>query len=111
MSAVIIQTTVPEEKEGERLAGLLLDDKLAACVWVLPAMHAFYVWKGKRECDREHLLIIKTLSCHTQRVFELIEREHSYQCPEIISFPADKVSQGYLSFMEKAVGESNFESN
>jgi len=107
MSAVIIQTTVPEEAEGRKLADKLLDEKLVACVWVMPAMHSHYNWKGKRECDREHLVIIKTLTEKSDAVFEFLLREHSYECPEIISLEADKVSAGYLAFMERELGESD----
>lgn len=103
MSAVLIQTTVSEEPEGQRLAEILLDQKLAACVWVLPAMHSHYNWKGKRECDREHLVVIKTLMEKCDDVFELLSREHTYECPEIISIRADQVSEGYLSFMRNAL--------
>ncbi len=106
MSVVIIQTTVAEEAEGQRLADLLLNEKLVACVWILPAMHSHYIWKGKRESDREHLVVCKTLSEKTDAVYELILKEHSYECPEIISLAADKVSEGYLGFMQRAVAEA-----
>ena len=101
MSVVLIQTTVPEQAEGQKLADKLLDTKLAACVWILPAMHAHYNWKGKRECDREYLMVIKTLAEKSEEVFAWLEQEHSYECPEIISLEAEKVSAGYLGFMRR----------
>lgn len=107
MSLVIIQTTVSEESEANRLADRLLDQKLAACVWVFPAMHAHYNWKGKRECDREYLVVIKTLSEKSDRVFELLQNEHCYECPEIILLEADRVSAGYLGFVETSLNQSD----
>ncbi|MEM6885210.1 MAG: divalent-cation tolerance protein CutA [Verrucomicrobiota bacterium] len=101
MAVTLIQTTVPEETEGQRLADKLLNEKLAACVWVMPAMHSHYNWKGKRECDREHLVIIKTLTEKSDDVYTLLLQEHSYECPEIISLTADRVSEGYLGFMRR----------
>ncbi|MEM1158009.1 MAG: divalent-cation tolerance protein CutA [Verrucomicrobiota bacterium] len=101
MSVVIIQTTVPEAATGQKLADQLLDQKLVACVWILPAMHSHYNWKGKRECDREHLMIIKTLTEKSDAVFQWLSAEHPYECPEIISLAAEKVSAGYLGFMQR----------
>ena len=58
---LIVLTTVASRDEGEKLARLIVEEKLAACVQILPQMTSVYFWEGKVQSESEHLLLIKTL--------------------------------------------------
>ncbi len=91
--------TASEAVEATRIAELLVDKKLAACVQILPEMQSIYFWKGEVQRDREVLLLAKT----TRAKFAELEREvraiHSYETPEIIALPVVEGSEAYLKWL------------
>ena len=58
---ILVLVTVPSQTEGERIAQKLVEEKLAACVNIVPHLYSIYCWKGNVEEDGELLLIIKTM--------------------------------------------------
>lgn len=103
MKAVVIQTTVPDEETGSRIAGEILAEGCGACVWVLPPMKAHFSWKGKVETETEHLVVVKTLETRAAKAEEVIAQIHPYDCPEIMRFSPDVVAEGYLKWMGEVV--------
>jgi uncharacterized protein involved in tolerance to divalent cations len=101
---LVVFTTVPNETEAEKLARLIVEAKLAACVQVLPAMKSFYVWEGAVQADAEHLLLIKTLAEKYEELEAFIQSNHSYEVPEIVAVPAAKTAENYLAWMEAYLG-------
>jgi periplasmic divalent cation tolerance protein len=102
-SALVVLTTVEKHEDGERLARLLVDRELAACVQVLPPMVSIYRWQGNVEQAGEVLLLIKT----TREAYSLLEatikENHSYQTPEIVALPIESGSHEYLSWLTDSV--------
>jgi periplasmic divalent cation tolerance protein len=97
---LIVLTTTPNIEEAETLAEKIVNAKLAACVQILPEMKSFYSWKGKVQKESEHLLLIKTLPEKFAELEEFIQVNHSYDVPEIVALPAEKVSENYLEWMK-----------
>ena len=87
--------------EGESLARSIVEAKLAACVQILPQMTSVYLWEGKVQSDSEHLLLIKTLEEKFDQLSAFIQKNHSYDVPEIIAIPAEKVSDDYLNWLSE----------
>lgn len=100
---LVIFTTTPNEAEAEHLATQLLDQRLAACVQILPKMKSFYFWKNKIQIDSEYLLLIKTGSDKYQEVESVIISHHSYETPEIVAIKAQNVSDKYLQWINNFV--------
>ncbi|HEY8558943.1 MAG TPA: divalent-cation tolerance protein CutA [Pyrinomonadaceae bacterium] len=100
---LIVLTTTPNAEEGEGLARKILEARLAACVQVLPPMKSFYVWEGEIQTDSEHLLLVKTQAGKFDELKGFIEANHSYEVPEIVGVEAEKVSDGYLKWLDEAV--------
>lgn len=100
---IIIFTTVSEEAEAERLANGLIEGHLAACVQILSPMKSIYVWQGELQQDSEHLLLIKTLPEKYAEVERFILENHSYETPEIVSVPAEQISERYLKWVRESV--------
>ena len=96
---LIVLTTTPNSDEANRLAQKIVEQKLAACVQILPKMTSVYFWEGKVQTEPEHLLIIKTLEEKFDELSSFIKADHSYDVPEIVAIDAEKVSAGYLKWM------------
>jgi len=97
----VLMTAASAEEAG-RIAEMLVQKKLAACVQLLPEMKTVYVWKGEVLREKEILIIAKTTGSN----FEALEREvralHSYETPEIIALPIVRGSQPYLEWLVRS---------
>lgn len=96
---LIVLTTVSSSEEAESLAQKIVEIKLAACVQLLPPIKSVYFWEGKVQQDSEFLLFIKTLPEKYDDLEKFISENHSYDVPEIVALPAEKVSESYLSWI------------
>lgn len=105
-AAIVVFMTAPDGEEAGRLAELLVEKRLAACVQILPGMESVYRWQGRTERQREVLLLAKT----TRAKFEALEREvravHSYETPEIVAVPIIAGSPAYLQWLAESLGEN-----
>ena len=97
---LVVLTTVPNSEEAEALARRIVEARLAACVQILPPMQSIYFWDGAVQNDSEHLLLIKTLSEKYDSLEKFIQANHSYDVPEIVALPAEKVSENYLGWLK-----------
>ena len=100
MKAVIVQTTTSNEEETKKIAKILIQDKLAACVQ-LKDIESLYNWDGKLCCERETLLSIKTKKELFSKVKSKILELHSYDTPEIIELDISNISEDYLKFIKE----------
>jgi periplasmic divalent cation tolerance protein len=82
----VISTTVALKDDAERLAEMLLSERLAACVQIL-AINSRYVWKGETNHEPELMLLIKTRSALFESVMARVAAEHPYETPEIVATP------------------------
>lgn len=100
---IVVLMTASNRDEATRIAEMLVEAQLAACVQVLPEMESIYRWKGETQRDKEVLLLAKT----TRERFADLEREvrliHSYETPEIVAVPAVEASQPYFRWLLDAV--------
>ena len=99
----IVLTTCPNLQEAESLAGTIVNNRLAACVQVLPQMTSYYVWEGEMQQESEHLLLIKTLPEKWDELQALITKEHSYSVPEIVAVDAERVSGPYADWLNSVL--------
>jgi len=100
---VIIFTTTETEKEAEKIANALLEDRIAACVNIIPKIRSRYWWQGKIEKSEETLLLIKTKENLVSRVEERIKSLHSYECPEVVAIEISEGSADYLDWIEQTL--------
>ena len=101
--ALVVLTTTETEADAERLARLLVEAELAACVQVLPRMTSIYRWQGKIEQAGEILLLIKTTRAAYVRLEAAIKQNHSYETPEILALPVETGSVEYLNWLTMSV--------
>lgn len=97
----VILVTCGSVAEAKRIARAVVEERLAACVNILPgAVTSIYRWKGKVESAQERLLLIKTSRKHIAKLQQVVERLHSYDVPEFIALPIAAGSRKYLSWMD-----------
>ena len=97
---VEVRTTTRTREDADRIAALLVESRLAACVQVTGPITSTYRWQGKIETAEEWLCIAKTRQALYQQVEASIKEAHPYETPEIIATPIVAGSADYLSWIE-----------
>ena len=99
----LVLTTVATPDEAARLGRTLVNERLAACATLIPAVQSIYRWKGEVESATETLLLLKTgldqLAALELRLHEL----HSYETPEFLVLDVDACSQPYLEWLRASL--------
>jgi periplasmic divalent cation tolerance protein len=99
----VMLTTTPTREEAQSIARLLIEEKLAACVQLLP-IESFYFWQGKTQNEAEVLLLIKTRTALFESAIARIKEIHSYTVPEIVAMPFAAGFAGYLNWIDDVTG-------
>ena len=103
MSYYLFLVTVPTIEEGKKIAQILIQDKLAACVNIIQNIYSIYKWKGNIEEDNEHILLIKTTDEKSDLIIQRIKDIHSYENPECVALKIEKGSEKYLNWIKEVV--------
>lgn len=96
---VVVLTTAPDRETAERLAGALVDERIAACGNVVEGVTSIYRWAGGLERASELLVLFKTRRALIPSVFERVAQLHPYELPELVALPVDAVSEGYARWV------------
>ncbi len=99
MNYYVFFITVPNLEEGKKIARYLVENKLAACVNIVPEILSIYSWKGNVEEDKEYLLVVKTDEVNAEKITSKIKELHSYEVPECIGIKIEKGSRDYLDWI------------
>jgi periplasmic divalent cation tolerance protein len=99
----IVLVTTPSSKEAKKIATSLLEQRLCACVNILPKVSSYFRWQGKIEKAKECLLIIKTKKKLFKDLCAQIKTLHSYSVPEVISLSVEEGSVSYLDWIDTAL--------
>ena len=99
-NSIVVLITAGSEEEGRKIAGLLVKEKKAACVNILPGVESLFRWKGRIDSARECLLLVKTRASLLPEIIRLVKGIHSYELPEIIALPITGGSEDYLSWLD-----------
>jgi len=98
-STLLVICNMPDNDAAQRLAAVLVDARLAACVNILAPCHSVYRWQGKRESASETPLLIKSTSARYPALEAAIRAHHPYELPEIIAVPVTHGLPDYLSWV------------
>lgn len=100
-AALLVFCTCPDQAVAERLARLLVDERLVACANLLPGLRSIYRWQGAVQEDAEILLLLKTTAARMPELTERIARAHPYEVPEVIAMPIVAGLDRYLQWVEQ----------
>jgi len=96
---VIVYSTVDKIQGARRIARILVEEKLVACVNIIPKIESIYRWKGKIENSNECVIIAKTVDKNVKKVITKIKDLHPYELPDIIVLPIIGGLKEYLKYI------------
>jgi len=96
----IIYSTTSNVEEAKKIARILVEEKLVACVNIIPKIESIYRWQGKIEEGNESVLLAKTIDKNVGQVIQRIKDNHSYDVPDIVAFPITHGFKKYLNWVE-----------
>jgi periplasmic divalent cation tolerance protein len=97
---IMVLSTCSSPEEGERIARALVEERVAACVNIVPGARSIYRWQGKLEDSGECLLFIKTSRDRFEELRAALERAHSYEVPELLALAVVDGAPNYLAWLE-----------
>jgi periplasmic divalent cation tolerance protein len=101
-NSVVVLITTGNEQEAHKIAKLLVKERRAACVNIVPNVDSLFRWEGKIDSADESLLLVKTRASLLSEIIGLVKEVHSYQVPEIIAMPIIGGSEEYLKWLDSA---------
>lgn len=102
-SFVIVLCTFPADGDADALAHALVNERLAACVNILPPMTSVYRWEGNVERAAERQLVIKTRADRVDAVEKRLVALHPYEVPEFLVVSVEESSLAYGEWLTDAV--------
>lgn len=101
----IVYISIPRD-EADRMALALVQERLAACVNIVPKITSFYWWEDAVQTDDEALLIVKTTVQRFQALMDYVLENHPYELPEIIGLPVSSAYPDYVAWVKTETSKS-----
>ena len=105
--AIVVLVTCPRGRHADTLATLVVRERLAACVNILPSVQSWFWWNGKVDQAKESLLIMKTSARRFSALMRAVRAHHPYEVPEIIALPIMRSFQPYLAWVLASLSIEN----
>ena len=102
---LIIFITTGTYEEADQVAEVLLKQRKAACINIVPGVRSRFWWEGQLHSDRENLLIVKAKASLLDEIVGLVKEVHSYDVPEVIALPIIGGSSDYVEWIGKELQE------
>lgn len=99
----VIYTVCSSSEEAKLIGKILVQEKLCACVNILPGMESIYFWEGKIVEDEEVVLLIKTRKGFFDKISQKIKSLHSYEVPCVFSLSVNNVTMDYVTWMNNVI--------
>jgi len=100
---IVLFITTANAEEAQRIAGVLVKERKAACVNIVPRISSLFWWQDEVESAQESLLIVKSRASVLNQIVDLVKQHHSYDVPEIIALPIIGGNPDYLDWIGKEV--------
>jgi periplasmic divalent cation tolerance protein len=107
MRIYLFLSTAGSAREGKIIARRLVEERLAACVSIIPHISSFFFWEGKLGQEKEVLILGKTEARKRNKIVNLIQSMHSYSLPEILFLRVDGGEKRYMQWVAKMTGKKN----
>jgi len=101
---IVLFITTATAEEARQISNVLLNQRKAVCVNIVPNVSSLFWWQDKIESANENLLIVKTKASLLDEVVRLVIENHSYEIPEVIALPIIGGNQDYLKWIDKEAG-------
>jgi periplasmic divalent cation tolerance protein len=97
---IVVMVSCVSEEEAQKIAGLLVEAHLAACVNIMP-VQSIYEWQGKLEDQKEWLMFIKSEKSLFNDIKTMVSANHSYEIPEIVALDISMASENYGDWIKE----------
>jgi len=104
MSIVSVYAVFANDEEAERIGRQMVEERLAACVNILPGCRSIYRWQGAVDSADEVPALFKTVDYQAEALMTRIAGLHSYDVPCVVVWPIDKLLGSYAEWVEASVG-------
>jgi periplasmic divalent cation tolerance protein len=98
-AALLIYTTFPSLDDAKQTGRFLVENRLAACVNILPQITSIYMWDGKLQEDGETAMLVKTTAGRRHQVVDEIKRLHPYTVPARLVLPIAGGGTDFLAWI------------
>ncbi len=100
---IVVLVTTPSAEKAAEIARTLVEEKLAACGNILPAIRSIYLWQGKVQDDEEALLVLKAPRKRFEELRDRVLALHPYQVPEVIALPIEAGNEAYIDWIVQSM--------
>ncbi|HZY31576.1 MAG TPA: divalent-cation tolerance protein CutA [Candidatus Methylomirabilis sp.] len=100
---IVVLITTSSVIEAEAIGRALVEERVAACVNIIPGLRSLFRWEGKIEEQEETLMLVKSRGECLPSILEAVKRLHSYTVPEVIALPILGGSPDYLAWIDESV--------
>ena len=104
-SIVVVLTTLPNPEKAAEIARILVEERLAACVNIVPAVRSIYRWQDGIQDETETLAIAKTTAERAEALHGRLIKLHPYERPEVIALPVSGGHAPYLAWVAASVAD------
>jgi periplasmic divalent cation tolerance protein len=95
--------TTDKKEDAEKIAGVLVEGRMAGCTQIVGPIVSTYWWKGNIETAEEWLCLIKSKKSLYQKIEKAVKEMHTYETPEIIAIPIVDGSKDYFEWLKNEV--------
>ncbi|MFT4538348.1 MAG: periplasmic divalent cation tolerance protein [Planctomycetota bacterium] len=99
-TARLVLVTAPDQDTANSIASQLVEERLAACVNLLPNVQSVYRWEGRVQRETEVLMLIKTLDGSIADLQQRLLGLHPYELPEFVVLKPEHVEARYMAWIE-----------
>ena len=99
---MIVFSTCPDAESASRIGRALVEERLAACVNVVPGIRSIYRWQGAIEDQSEVLMIVKTTADRLAQMSERLVELHPYDVPEVVAVSVAGGHDAYFRWVAEA---------
>ncbi|MEW5724178.1 MAG: divalent-cation tolerance protein CutA [Thermodesulfobacteriota bacterium] len=100
MSAALVYITTSNQAEAEKIGGLLVEKRLAACVNIVPGMNSIFHWEGRLDRAEETIVLAKTKADLVGELTEAVLAAHGYECPCVVALPIIGGNPEFIKWIE-----------
>jgi periplasmic divalent cation tolerance protein len=103
---LVVLVTAPDVETAARIGRTVVEERLAACVNVIPGLRSIYEFEGQLCDEAEALCLFKTRRSLYPALRDRVSALHPYQVPEVIALPLAEGNAPYLTWLLAATGST-----